>query len=400
MAKRSKKTASADVVIVGGGITGLISAHMLSKAGKKVILFEKKELGSGATKDTSAFLTQVIDTSIVDLEKVFGFNEAKAILDSHGQAIDAVEHIVIKEKIDCDFVRCSNFEYANTKRELKNLKKEFEKAQKLALDVVFHPEEINFGFKNAGGIEFRNQAKFSAEKFVKSLGKTVKKNGVKIFENTKVKNVDPGEKEVKVETDLMNVHAKWAIIATYEPFNKPLNLYFKKGFYTSYIIQLEVPKDSIKEAIYEDSKDPYHYLRLDKGKNKDYLLLGGEDHRSDIPVSKSKSFKALKDYADQILSVPYKVKTSWTGPILEPVDGLAFVGPIGDRKILYAMAFSGNGMTYSAIASQIFLDAVLGRKNEWLDIYHADRIPTLRSLMVKGRDYTKEFFGGAVKNTF
>lgn len=385
---KAQKSVSADVAIIGGGITGIVSAYVLAKVGKRVVVYEKNEIGSGATADTTAFITQVLDTDPSDLVSMWGKSKAAAILDSHQHAIDLIEDIVVKEGIECEFKRCSNFLYANSPKELESLEEEYKTLKSLNIPVRFVSDRMIHGFKNSGYIEFKDQAKFSATQFVKALVVICKKRGVIIKEHSKVTSLD-------------NIKADWKIVATYEPFNKPLRLYFKKAFYTTYVMQASLPANTIPEGMYEDMHNPYHYFRIDKNSKKsDLIMIGGEDHRSDIPVNRQKSFKTLNEYLHTILnSTPYKIKSKWTGPILEPVDGLAYIGRLDKNQVLYAMAFSGNGMTYSMIAAHIFKDTIRGTKNEWASLYDLKRAQTLKNLWHKGKDYTQEFFGGAVKNT-
>ncbi len=398
--KRSaKKNLEFDVAIVGGGITGVISAYLLSKIGKKVILLEENTLARGATKDTTAFITQIIDTSLSDLIAIHGVADTRIIMESHAKAIDLIERIIKDEKLDCGFMRCSNFEYANSESELEYLKKEHIAAKKLDLAVARRDAGSVRGFKNAGALEFKRQAKFSAVRFVQGLAPILRRNGVVIHEHTKVQDVIANEEGARVKARGMMIFTDWAIIATYEPLDKPLALYFKKAFYTTYVLEAEIPKGSIREGIYEDTMDPYHYFRIDAGGKKDTLIIGGEDHRSDIRVKKSKNMNSLKRYLDGIAQFPYTIKSEWDGQILESVDGLPFIGPMNDDHLMYALAFSGNGMTYSAIAAQVFSDIITGTRNRWLPVYYAGRIPKLKSLIVKGRDYAQELIGGAIKNS-
>lgn len=95
--------AEADLVIVGAGLAGLLTAYTLAKEGKHVIVLEKDRLGSGATSYTTAFLTQLIDTKISEAKNIYGRRNTELILDSHGQAINLIEQIIRQEKIDCDF---------------------------------------------------------------------------------------------------------------------------------------------------------------------------------------------------------------------------------------------------------------------------------------------------------
>lgn len=394
-------TIETDVVIVGAGMAGIISAYLLTKAGKRVVVLEKKKIGAGATHYTTAFLTKSIDTDLSDLIKIYGEGTTKQILESHQDAISLIQKIAEEEKIDCDFTWCSNFIFANREKDLETLKEEYELMKKLGVDASVEPEGQKLGFSNFGSIEIHQQAKFQPMKFLYALAEKTEKLGAKIFEGTTVKDIQAERNQATVVTDKVKVTARYAIVATYEPFNKPLKLYFKKAFYTSYVMVADIEAGRLKEGTYEDTDNPYHYFRIEKGNRTDQIIIGGEDHRSDIHVDEAKNFKALKEYTEHLLKdVPHTLFAKWSGPILEPVDGLAYIGPLDHDNVLYAMAFSGNGMTYSAISAMIFRDYILGKNNPYADIYKARRIPTFKSLLTKGKDYTQELYRGAVKNTF
>jgi glycine/D-amino acid oxidase-like deaminating enzyme len=390
----------AEVVVIGGGITGILTAYLLAKDGRDVVLIEKDKIGQGSTQYTTAFITELIDTTFSELIDLLGIEKAKLVIGSHEEAINFLEKITRDEKITCNFTRCSNYFYANSDKELESLKEEYEAGKKLSLDLEFHPHKNDLHFKNAGYIELKNQAKFNASLVIDQLARAVVKNGGKIFEQTAAESIDSHHEKPTVAFSHGTIEADWVVVATYEPFNKPLGLYFKKAFYTSYVLQAELPKGILGQGIYEDTEDPYHYFRIDRKENADTIVIGGEDHRSDIHVDPAKNFAALQEYLKSILpDVSYKITKKWTGPILEPVDGLAFIGPYHANNVLYALGFSGNGMTYSSISAMIFRDYISGEKNPWLSVYHADRLPTLKSLVTKGKDYTRELIHGALKNS-
>nr|MDQ2933056.1 FAD-binding oxidoreductase [bacterium] len=252
---------TSDVIIVGGGITGLISAYMLLKEGKTVSIFEKKaEFGQGATEYTTAFITQAIDTDYSDLISIHGKNKARKIALSHAEAINLIETIVVEEKIDCNFIRCSNFVYANNAKEAKSIQEETVIMKKLGFDVEFNTQGQHLGFENHGYMEMKNQARFSIVPFIKGLSGVLNKKNVRIFLNEEVKDIEIGDVTSHVTSTERVIASRWVIIATYEPFNKPLGLYFKKAFYTSYVFDVKIPKGKIREGIYEDTQDPYYYF--------------------------------------------------------------------------------------------------------------------------------------------
>lgn len=388
---------SVDVAIVGGGITGITTAYLLSKVGFTVALLEKDRLTKGATILTTAFLTQYIDTDAGDLIKMFGEREARTILSSHAEAIDQVEKIVREESIACEFERCSNYVYAHNEKEIDLLKEELETAKKMGVPMQFHQDD-RLGFENVGYLELLNQAKFHPLQYLAHLVTLLQKQGVQIFEHTEVQNIQHGD-IVTLTTTTRSVTAKHVVVATYFPFDR--ELYFKKASYDTYVLEVSLPKSALAEGTYENTRSPYHYFRVDRQGENDRMIIGGEDHRSDIPVNDEKSFQALENFTKQLLgSIPHTITKRWMGPICESIDGLAWIGAHGHDNVFYATGFSGNGMTYSMIAALMITDAIRGKENPWKDIYRPDRTPTLRQLAVKGRDYTLELIGGAVKNFF
>jgi len=389
---------TADVAIIGGGITSILTAYLLGKQGKKVVLLEKKQLGEYATKHTTACTTKIIDTDLSDLISIFGKEQTKKIIESHAKAIDTLEDIVKEENIDCEFMRVSNFIFATTPKESTSLYKELNATKELEINAPFRTGDA-LGFKNYGCIEVKDQAKFHPLKFCYSLAEIASRLGVQIYEKSEAVEID--EKSMTVKTKKGEVEAPWIIGATYEPFQEPLGLFFKKGMYGSFAFELHIPGGLFPEAIYEDMQNPYHYFRIDQKEGYDRMIIGGEDHRRDIPVYDEKNFDALIEYIGRTFpGLKYEMVHKWDGPILEPSDGLAFIGPYKNPKILYAFGFSGNGMTYSAIAAKIFKDTILGNGNPYSEIYRTNRHLKMKPLITKGLDYAEELWNGAIKNSF
>jgi glycine/D-amino acid oxidase-like deaminating enzyme len=176
---------------------------------------------------------------------------------------------------------------------------------------------------------------------------------------------------------------------------------FKKGMYYSYVYELEIPKGAIGEGLYEDDHNPYHYFRIDQGENNDRMIIGGEDHRKEIPIDQNRNFNALEKYIQETFpGLMYRIVKRWRGPILEPSDGLPLIGRYDDKEPnrYVATAFSGNGMTYGTISGMLISDLILGKKNPWEDFYDPRRALPFKGIILKGRDYIEEFIKGVVKN--
>jgi glycine/D-amino acid oxidase-like deaminating enzyme len=392
-----EKDIATDVAIIGGGITGVLSAYLLAKEGKKVVLLEKDRLVGSTTAYTTGFITQVIDTNAQDLVEMFDEKEIKEIFASHGTARDFIEQVTKKEAIECEFVICPNYIFANTLREVGDLEIEYQTMRRLGFKVRKRsPEPLAFKHKEV--LLLPNQAKFHPRKFLEGVVRALRETDVEIYEKSEVTLLEGGG-PFNVRAKDASVQAEWVITATYHPFNNPSAVFMKKGMYESYIVEFAVPTGKYPEGIYEDMENPYHYFRVDKGKGgqkKDRLLLGGEDHRSELKL-KSKSFAALLEYSEELFGKRYVVVRRWSGPIEEPVDGLPLIGEYAPKQLV-ATAFSGNGMTYGPIAAMLLRDLVMGKDNPWKRLYDPRRTPTLKQLWKKGRDYSEEFFRGAIKN--
>ncbi|MBV9159951.1 MAG: FAD-binding oxidoreductase, partial [Candidatus Kaiserbacteria bacterium] len=282
-----------DVAVVGGGITGVTAAYLLAKKNLRVVLIEKDAIGHGATGVTTAFLTQSLDTDPQDLEKMLGKKSAELAYQSHGEAIDTVEKIITKEGIDCEFMRCSNFFFASADDQSKEIDSLL--AGATALGLPMKKATAALPFKHFGALDLSDQAKFHPLKYLYALAKKAEEYGAQIHEKTEAKSLS-GEGPITIETARGTIHARYALLATYEPFTKPISLYFKKAFYTTYMLAGKVKKDFLPEATYEDLSNPYNYFRIDRGGKSDRIVFGGADHRSDVKVSPAKNFKAIEAF--------------------------------------------------------------------------------------------------------
>ncbi len=389
---------STDVVIIGGGIAGILSAYLLAKAGYRVVVLESERIGSGATQYTTAFITQDIDTSIQELITMFGPSRAEQIWHSGRTAIDEIENIVREEKIDCEFMRCSLYTYAQDKEEFEELEEEVRAAKKIGFETSLH-REGSLGFEHNGYREVKDQAKFHPLKFLYALAERAELLGVRIFEKSEVREFVQN-RGVLAGTSDASVQAAYGIVATYSPFNNPWTTSFKKGMYMSYVLDIKFPKGIVREGLYLDLQNPYHYFRVDSQGDHDRLIIGGEDHRAELPMDEEKNFAALEEHAANIFpGIEYSIVNRWKGQILEPSDGLPLIGEYAPRQFI-ASAFSGNGMTYAMISALMFRDAITGKRNPWTRLYNPKRIPSIYQLFKKGGDYIGEFFGGALRNTF
>src|SRR6267378_601758 len=156
-----QRNISADVLVVGGGVTGITVAYLLKKAGSTIALVERERVASIDTGHTTAHLTYVTDVQLHELAKNFGEDHAQGAWDAGAAAIDEIETIVAEEEIECEFKRVPAFLHVPTDRysktEASSLKKEADIAAKLGFDAAYLKSIPYF---NLPGMRFANQAKF------------------------------------------------------------------------------------------------------------------------------------------------------------------------------------------------------------------------------------------------
>lgn len=387
-----------DVVVIGGGIAGTTTAYLLAKAGKKVVVLDEGDICGTVTAYTTAFLTRSLDSDLSTLATIFGKRAIKQILGSHEAAIDMIESIVKEERIACEFSRVPSYMVAFTNAGMRRWKQE----ARHSIEHGFAVEVVNaktFPFKNKGGILIPNQGKFHPLKYLSALRERAAKYGAKFFDRSKVLSIE-GEDVVTVRTEHKAIHAPSVVIATHNPFSQPWWYVFKKGMYISYVFEVAIKKGSLPYGLFEDDDNPYHYFRVESGKDYDRMIIGGEDHRREMPMKRRHSFTALRRFMEEKLGLKeYRIVREWTGPILEQTDGLALIGRQSDThpNRYCATAFSGNGMTYGTLAGMIISDQIMAKVNPWEKLYDPMRRIRFRAMALKGRDYVEEFVGGMVE---
>jgi Rieske Fe-S protein len=169
------------------------------------------------------------------------------------------------------------------------------------------------------------------------------------------------------------------IVATNAPFVSRFRFPLRQFPYRSYVIALRVPAGTVTKALYWDTADPYHYVRLqaaEDGKG-DLLIVGGEDHKTGQPGKEDGDarYGRLEAWARERVAGAGEVVHRWSGQLMEPADGLAFIGrvPKIGRNVYVVTGDSGHGMTHGTLGGMILRDLIAGRDNPWAGLYAPDR---------------------------
>jgi glycine/D-amino acid oxidase-like deaminating enzyme/nitrite reductase/ring-hydroxylating ferredoxin subunit len=368
---------TADVCIVGAGIAGLTTAYLLAKAGKSVVVLDDGPVAGGQTQYTTAHLSNAIDDRYFEIERLHGEGGALLAAESHTAAIDQIERIVQDEGIDCDFTRLDGFLFLAEDQDAELLEREFESARRAGLTTVEKLPRAPLGSFDTGPcLRFPNQGQFHPRKYLAGVARAITREGGRIFTGTHVDDVKDGA-PATVKAGPHTVQAEAVVIATNTPINTLVVMHTKQAPYMTYAIAARVPPGTVPQALYWDTGDPYHYVRL----HDDLLIVGGEDHKTGQADDTTARHARLEAWARARFPAMQQVEHAWAGQVMETMDGLAFIGrnPMGvGESMLVATGDSGQGMTHGTIAGMLLTDLVLGRPNSWERLYEPSR-KTLRA---------------------
>jgi len=369
---------NADVCIVGAGIAGMTTAYLLAREGKSVVILDKGQIGSGETTHTTAHLSNVLDAGYRKLEVLHGATKAQLIAQSHTAAIAKIESIVTEEKIDCDFERLDGYLLSPDWDSPKKVQQEWQAAKRAGLRVR-KLKQSPFDLKFGSCLRFPQQAQFHPLKYLAGLARAIKRLDGRLFGGTEAKEIRGG-KTVKIGTKgRAIVSAGAVVVATNTPINDSGKMYTKQEPYRTYVIGAFVPAGRIPRALYWDTEDPFHYVRLQRiranGKTQDLLIIGGEDHKTGQAEGIEGRFARLATWGREHFPGIKEIAFRWSGQVMESMDYVAFIGrnPKDDPNVYIVTGDSGAGITHGTIAGILLRDLIVGRDNPWVTLYDPAR---------------------------
>lgn len=366
---------SFDVVVIGGGIAGVTAAYLLKRAGKRVCLLERERIGAVDTGHTTAHLTYVTDERLTQLVKHFGRDGARLAWEGGAAAIHTIEEIVGQEQIDCAFRRVPGFLHAPldaSQDESREFKKEAKLAAELGFVATYNPSVPIYG---TPGIRFADQGKFHPLAYISALAERIQGDGCAVFDRSEVSEVEDEPLAVKVNGQ--RIQCGYLVIATHTPLMGKRGMISstlfqsKLALYSSYVVGAKTPKGALPEADFWDTSDPYYYLRIERGDQHDYVIFGGEDHKTGQEQDTDACFTRLEAALHQVIPSA-KVDRRWSGQVVETHDGLPYIGEVAEQQFV-STGFAGNGMTFGTLSGMMACDAVLGRENAWSDLLSPKR---------------------------
>lgn len=374
-----------DTLIVGAGITGLTTALLLQKEGRKCIVADAHSPGFGTTGGTTAHINTFADTTFAEVESDFGQEEARQFAGAIAESVALIHNMVETYKIDCDFEWKQAYVYAETDGETKQLDDLYQSALRAGVSAEPAPDApAPLPFRKA--VMFDQQAQFHPLKYILALQKAFTDLGGVVIENTLIDHIDSNDEYHTAHAGEREIRAKSVVYATHIPPGGINVLHFRNAPYRSYVIAATLKNNSYPDALIYDMQDPYHYFRTHTVDGQKYLIAGGHDHKTGHG-DPAQAFADLIDYTKKCYPVD-QIATHWSAQYYVPADGLPYIGqmPGVSDGIYVATGFNGNGMILGTVSAIVLSELILEGTSPYEKLFDPGRVKPVAGFT----DFVKE----------
>ncbi len=355
-----------DVLIIGGGITGVSAAYHLINCKKKVCLVERNEIGMGISAKTTGKLTYLQDLMYSKITKKHSMEIAKEYLDAQKDAIKLVNQIVKKHNIDCNLTKQKSFLFASNEEEVSKVKHEQELLTYMG--EVVNIEELPIKLKNNYAISVPNTYYFHSLKYIKTLAKICSQNNIMIYENSNVTELRKVDDFYECYINNNVIKAKKVILACHYPFFVfPFMFPIKGHLERSYIGATKVIDKKNISGI-NTSKESKSFRYHNDGNNNYFIYLTGS-HNLAFKFNVKENFNELLKEMNRLNLMPNYI---WSNTDIITNDYLPYIGYIDDN-LLIATGYNTWGMTNGSIAGKILSDLILNKKNKYIKLFDPKR---------------------------
>lgn len=388
---------SYDVIIIGGGMTGLSTAINLQKEGKRCLLIEAVNICFGTSGGTTAHLNNFFDTTYTDVIKNFNEDTAKMLAAGAREAIETIKKNIDTYNIDCGFEEKDSYLFAVEDKHVKQLDDIIDGAAKVGVEMrVADHSPFYIPYIKIACIP--GQAQFHPVKYLMALASEFINLGGRILDGTRVTEIEPADNSITVNTTGKTFNAEHVVYATHMP---PGNIMMdlKNAPYRSYALGLILNDDKYPDELGYDLYDPYHYYRTQEVNGQKYLIAGGEDHKTGHDDNADYCFQKLEDYVRGFFDIK-EVAFKWSSQYYEPVDGLPYIGKVNqDENVYIATGYSGNGMIYGTLAGNILKDLVVHGSSLYEKMFDPSRskpVAGFSAFIKENADVVKSFIGDKI----
>lgn len=358
-----EKETEVDVLIIGGGITGISTAYHLKDSNLKVALVEANTIGSGVTSKTTGKLTYLQEDLYLKIQNYCGKEVAKKYYESQKEAIKLVEKIITENDITCDFVKSPSYVFTNNTSNIGTLQKEKNLLLSFGASIKENsslPNNIPCKYS----IYVEDTYVFHPLKYLNALKKILQKNKVKIYEHSRILSIDWKNDFYLCKTKDAFIKAKSVVLALHYPyFLFPFLMPLKVTLEKSYIGAFPTNEAVNFNAISIDN--PVCSMRYQEENEKKYQIFLYDSHNICMETNDLEHFQKLKEF-----SYPYEYL--WSNIDIITGDYLPYIGKIHHHLFL-ATGYQTWGMTNGSLAGKMISDLVMKKENPYAKIFDPKR---------------------------
>lgn len=358
-----KRNIDVDVLVIGGGITGISTIYNLINSNLKVCLVEKNRIGEGVTSRTTGKITYLQENIYSKLKNFHGEEKAKLYLDSQIDAIKLVKDIISKNNINCDLDKADSYVFSSF--ENGKLEKEIE-----LLNSWNVPIKLTNVLPN--GIDVENAYYvdgtyvFHPLKYLYSLVDICLDKGIDIYEETKIIDIEKDDDYYICRSDDNVIRAKYVVMAVHYPyflfpFLMPFKAYLEKSYIEAFKViknynfsAINIDKNVISTRFYQDNSGIYQL----------YLT---NSHNYSVKNNEGSNFNDLLE--DKEISTLYL----WSNKDIITNDLLPYIGRLNDSNLIIGTGYNTWGMTNGSLAGKIISDIILEKDNKYIELFKPNR---------------------------
>ncbi|MFT3896620.1 MAG: FAD-dependent oxidoreductase [Thermomonas sp.] len=381
---RLERDLRCDVAVVGGGITGALIAREFAAHGHDVAVVEERDVGWGSTAASTALLQYEIDTHLTDLAKRIGESDALLAYRACVASVEALQSMLGRMR-DVGYHKSDSLYFASRRRDLRKFRDEFEARDRNGFDVEWLDESAvreRYGFDAPAAILNRPAAGVDPYRFALRLLQRLERAGTGVFDRTRIATVEPRSRDMLLRTDQgAAIAARYVVLAAGYATQQwlPKRVARNRSSYALIGDPLDPgPLDAFATTMAWETARPYLYFRITPDNR---LLVGGEDDAVDIPARRDrrvpkKAAKLLERMHELFPTATVVPAFSWAGTFAETEDGLPFFGPHASLgpKVHFAMAYGGNGITYSMLGAGLLRARVERRAHPLAKLFSFARV--------------------------
>ncbi len=399
--QHDEKKHHTEVCIVGGGITGITAAYLLSKQGIEVTVIEAGKLLHGTTGLTTAKVTTQHGLIYSELINHIGLEKTQLYYEANNEAKRLIEQIIKDEEIECRYTNENAFLYTDDNKEIKKIEEEFNAYNKLNIDSeTTHILPIHLPIKLA--IKMKNQAHFHPTEYANQLIHACVKLGVKFYEHTRALNLEFTTKPTVITNNETRIFSSYVIQASHYPFYDGLGFYPTRMYASrAYIIAIKT-KERVDEGMYINSSSPSRSIRPCQINNENYVLIAGDNHKTGQGENMETHYESLLQFAKKHFTVT-EVAYRWSAQDYVTLDKIPYVGAVtkNQKNVFVATGYRKWGMTNGTNAAKILTDTILKNENKYNEVFSPSRNlkvdPSVRKLITFNADVTKHLVKGKLE---